>query len=82
MYLSNGDRIRLALQSYGSDVPDEVVADAEAALATATGSDQATKAKAPSAKVRARTKKGEFQPDDPLTTEVDEAWADSSPIGG
>lgn len=32
MYLTNDQRIRLNLQSYGSDVPDHVVAAAEAAL--------------------------------------------------
>ena len=32
MYLTNDQRIRLNLQSYGSDVPSYVVAAAEAAL--------------------------------------------------
>lgn len=32
MYLTNDQRIRLNLQSYGSDVPSDVVAAAEAAL--------------------------------------------------
>lgn len=33
MYLSNTDRERLGIREYGSDVPDDVVAAAEAALA-------------------------------------------------
>ena len=32
MYLTNDQRIRLNLQSYGSDVPSDVVAAAETAL--------------------------------------------------
>jgi hypothetical protein len=32
VYLTNDQRIRLNLQSYGSDVPSDVVAAAEAAL--------------------------------------------------
>jgi hypothetical protein len=71
MYLSNEDRIRLGLQQYGSDVPDDVVAAAEAALAGAAD----TAATQPAATARrARTRKGQFQADDPVTTEVNEAY--------
>jgi len=65
VYVSNSDRIRLGLQQYGSDVPDEVVAAAEAALAEQLK---------PAPKTRARTKKGEFQGDDLATPEVNEAF--------
>lgn len=64
MYVSNSERIRLGLQHYGSDIPEEVVAAAEAALAAPVK---------PAAKTRARTKKGEHQGDDPITPEVNEA---------
>jgi hypothetical protein len=73
VYLSNDERIRLSLQHYGSDVPDEVVAAAEAALASPCGG----ACPATSAKTRARNKKGEFEGDDPATTDVNEAFADS-----
>lgn len=73
MYLSNDERIRLGLQHYGSDVPAEVVAEAEAALAAAVGG--ACPAPAPkTTRRRARTKAGEFQADDPATTDVNEAY--------
>jgi hypothetical protein len=65
VYVSNSDRIRLGLQQYGSDVPDEVVAAAEAALVEQLK---------PAPKPRARTKKGEFQGDDLATPEVNEAF--------
>lgn len=68
MYLSNDERIRLGLQHYGSDVPAEVVAEAEAAVGGACP--------APAPKTtrrRARTKAGEFQADDPATPDVNEA---------
>lgn len=65
MYVSNSDRIRLGLQHYGSDVPDEVVAAAEAALAEPVK---------PAPKTRARTKKGEYQGDDLDTPDVNEAF--------
>lgn len=71
VYLTNDDRIRLGLQAYGSDVPDEVVAAAEAALA---GVGAAATAKT-TAKKRARTDKGQFQGDDP-GTEANEAWTE------
>ena len=82
MYLTNDERIRLGIQGYGSDVPEEVVAAAEAALAATAGNcplpeaeTTTTKESASSTpKTRARTKKGEFQPDDPATPAVDEAW--------
>lgn len=75
MYLTNDDRIRLGLQQYGSDVPDEVVADAEAALAALSGG--ACPAPAPkTAKARARNKKGEYEGDDLATADVNEAWVD------
>lgn len=72
MYLTNEQRIRLGLQGYGSDVPDEAVAAAEAALAGAADAPPAPEP-AP-AKKRPRTKKGEFQPDDPATPDVNEPW--------
>lgn len=72
MYLSNEDRIRLGLQHYGSDVPDDVVAAAEAALAGAA--DLAATTEAPAPKKRARTKKGEPQADDLMTSDQNEAW--------
>ena len=82
MYLTNDERIRLGIQGYGSDVPEGVVAAAEAALAAAAGdcplpAKKATTTKESASstpKTRARTKKGEFQPDDPATPAVDEAW--------
>jgi|GEM_PF-7104102 len=73
MYLSNEQRIRLGLQQYGSDVPDAVVAAAEAALAGA-GPVAATE-QAP-AKKRARTTKGQFQSDDPSTADLNEAFVE------
>jgi hypothetical protein len=76
VYLSNDERIRLSLQHYGSDVPDEVVAAAEAALASPCGG-ACPAPTTTSAKTRARNKKGEFEGDDPATTDVNEAFADS-----
>lgn len=80
MYLSNEQRIRLGLQQYGSDVPDAVVAAAEAALAGACCVAPADPAPAPetvkATKKRARTAKGQFQGDDPATTEVNEAFVE------
>jgi hypothetical protein len=72
MYLSNDERIRLGLQQYGSDVPEEVVAAAAAALA---GACCVAPAK-PATKTRARTAKGQFEGDDPATTDVNEAFVD------
>jgi len=72
MYLSNTDRERLGLFGYGSDVPDEVVAAAEALLAPTEGS--ACPAAAPSPTKRSRNKKGEFLADDPATADVNEAF--------
>jgi hypothetical protein len=74
VYLTNDERIRLGIQSYGSDVPEEVVAAAEAALAAAAGNCPPPETETTTTKIRARTKKGEFQPDDPATPAVDEAW--------
>ena len=78
MYLSNDERIRLGLQQYGSDVPDEVVAAAEAALAGAccvAPTKPATKENVSSTpKTRARSAKGQFEGDDPATPEVNEAF--------
>lgn len=71
MYLPNDERIRLGLQHYGSDVPDDVVAAAEAALAGGACPAPAPK---PTTKKRARTVKGQFQGDNPETTDADEAW--------
>lgn len=73
MYLSNEQRIRLGLQQYGSDVPDAVVAAAEAALAGACP--VAATDPAPTKK-RARTAKGQFQGDDPATAKVNEAFVE------
>lgn len=76
MYLTNDERIRLGLQHYGSDVPEDVVAAAEAALVPVCGI--ACPAPTPaSTKTRARTKKGQFQGDDPSTPQVNEAFVDS-----
>jgi hypothetical protein len=72
VYLSNTDRERLGLFGFGCDVPDDVVADAEAALAARCGG--ACPAPAPKTTKRARNTKGEFQADDPTTTEVNEAY--------
>jgi hypothetical protein len=73
MYLTNDQRIRLGLQHFGSDVPDAVVAAAEAALAGAAP--VAATDSAPTKK-RARTVKGQFEGDDPATPEVNEAFAE------
>jgi len=72
VYLPNTERERLGLFGFGSDVPDDVVAAAEAALASPCGG----ACPAPAAKTakRARNKKGEFEGDDPNTTEVNEAY--------
>jgi hypothetical protein len=75
MYLTNDERIRLGLQHYGSDVPEEVVAEAEAALASPCGGACPAPTKA-AAKTRSRNKKGEFEGDDPTTTEVNEAFVE------
>ena len=75
MYLTNDERIRLGLQHYGSDVPEDVVAAAEAALAAPCGG--ACRARTPkTTKARARNKKGEFEGDNPTTPQVNEAWVD------
>jgi hypothetical protein len=73
MYLTNDDRIRLGLQHYGSDVPDEVVAAAEAALVGACCFAPEDKA---ATKKRARTAKGQFEGDDPSTPAVNEAFVE------
>ena len=73
MYLSNEQRIRLGLQQYGSDVPDEVVAAAEAALA---GACCVAPTDSAATKKRARTTKGQFQGDDPATADVNEAYVE------
>jgi hypothetical protein len=73
VYVTNDERIRLGLQSYGSDVPEEVVRAAEAAL----GGGCPLPAPKPATKKRSRTAKGEFQGDDPATPDVNEAWVDS-----
>ncbi len=74
MYLSNSERIRLGLQAWGSDVPDDVVAEAEQALLGAVcPAPEACPATPPK---RARTTKGQFQADDPATPEVDEAFVE------
>jgi hypothetical protein len=78
VYLTNDDRIRLGLQGYGSDVPEDVVAAAEAALAAPAGGCPLPAAKTTTTKTRARTKKGEFQADDPATPDANEAWTDEA----
>ena len=75
MYLTNDERIRLGLQSYGSDVPADVVAAAEEALAAACGL-VGTASTPPATKTRARGKAGKYQGDDPTTTETNEAFVD------
>lgn len=77
MYLTNDERIRLGLQGYGSDVPEDVVAAAEAALAAPAGGCPLPAATT-TTKTRARTKKGEYQADDPATPDVNEAWTDEA----
>lgn len=72
MYLTNDDRIRLGLQHYGSDVPDDVVAAAEAALAGAC----CVAPTKPATKTRARNTKGQYEGDDPTTPVVNEAFVD------
>jgi hypothetical protein len=69
VYLSNSDRIRLGLHEYGSDVPDDIVAAAVAALEGIPDPEPE-----PAPKKRARTSKGRLQGDDPQTTDKDEAW--------
>ena len=54
-------------------VPDDVVAAAEAALA---GTDDVAAEKPPATRKRARNRSGEFQPDDPTTTEANEAFVE------
>lgn len=75
MYLTNDERIRLGLQQYGSDVPEEVVAEAEAALAQACGG-ACPAPTAKTTKTRARNTKGEYQGDDPTTPQVNEAFVE------
>lgn len=71
MYVSSADRVRLGLFAYGSDVPEDVVAAAEAALA---GVVDPAPEEPPATPRRARTKKGQFQADDPLTPDANEAF--------
>jgi hypothetical protein len=70
VYVTSDERIRLGLQGYGSDVPEEVVEAAEAAL---NGGCPLPVPKA-AARKRARTARGTLQGDDPATPDVDEAW--------
>lgn len=73
-YVSNEERIRLGLHQYGSDVPQEAL---DAAMAALAGPDEqpAEEAAAEKPPRRARTRSGQFQPDDPATPDVNEAWA-------
>ena len=71
MYLTNAERIRLGLLHYGSDVPEDVVAAAEAALVGTCCPAPAAKA---ATRKRARNVEGQFQGDDPATTDVNEAF--------
>lgn len=73
MYLTNGERIRLGLTHYGSDVPDDVVAAAEAAL---VGSACPAPTPKTTTRKRARTKAGQYQGDDPTTPEMNEAFVE------
>lgn len=74
MYLTNEERIELGLQSYGSDVPVEVVEAARAARGGAAAAPPAP----PPAKKRARVAKGQFRGDDQVTAEVNEAWTEET----
>lgn len=71
VYVSSADRVRLGLFAYGSDIPEDVVAAAEAALA---GVMDPAPEESPATLRRARTKKGQFQADDPLTPDANEAY--------
>lgn len=71
MYVSSPDRLRLGLTAYGSDIPDDVVAAAEAAFA---GTVDPAPEEPPATPRRARTKKGQYQADDPLTPDTNEAF--------
>lgn len=73
VYVSNADRARLGLVAWGSDVPDDVVAAAEAALA---GTAAPAQEDAPTTPKRARRKTGQFEADDPATPDVNEAFAE------
>jgi hypothetical protein len=73
VYLSNTDRLRLGLTTYGSFVPDDVVAAAEKRLEQATACGEAVLAQV-SGRRRARAGAGRFRADDPTTPEVNEAF--------
>lgn len=73
MYLSNTDRLRLGLTTYGSFVPDDVVAAAEKRLEQATAGGEAVLRQV-SGRRRARAEVGRFKADDPTTPEVNEAF--------
>lgn len=73
MYLSNTERERLGLMGFPSDVPSDVVAEAEKALEAAAGAAcPAPEVSAP--KKRSRTSQGHFVADDPTTPAVNEAY--------
>ena len=71
-YVSNEERIRLGIQQYGSDVPQDALDAAEAAFAGAVDAPPAEEPAAPPK--RARTSKGQYQADDPDTAAVNEAY--------
>lgn len=74
-YVSNEDRIRLGLQHWGSDVPQDAL---DAALAAAGGAVAAAQAEDTPAETekpkRARTRRGQYQADDLATEDVNEAY--------
>jgi len=76
-YVSNEERIRLGLQHWGSDVPQDALDAALAAHhgACAVASAQPAAAE-PEKPKRARTRRGQFQADDPNTAEVNEAFVE------
>lgn len=73
-YVSNEERIRLGLQQWGSDVPQEALDAALAAAEGAVAAPSAEETAAEPTKPRARTRRGQFQADDPSTAGVNEAY--------
>lgn len=74
-YVSNDQRIRLGLQQWGSDVPQHVLDAALTAVAEPIAI-SAPPQTTTSAK-RARTRRGQFQADNPTTDGLNEAYEDS-----
>lgn len=73
-YVSSEERERLNLYAWGSDVPQEALDAAEAALTPAALEPDPVATPAPK---RARKSNGQFQGDDPNTAEVNEAFVGS-----